>query len=202
MPSGFTSAEDMPMADTAAAAPSEETGRSHLRATFVKPLPGDAGPAEQAIVAISEVDEPLPTESNLREQIYAETASHFHRALSVDAHVDRPVLRGDHAEVTAQVERREGSQIVRLGFYPAGSRHFVIWASFPASQSASLTPELDAMFETYQPPGPAPAPGKSPWLGIASMGLVGLALIAAVRFWRHRRRARDGATGTGPVDPR
>jgi hypothetical protein len=188
LPPGFAPASNLPMEGSGAAAPSRNEVPKHLSAIFVEST-GDGGIGEPAVVAVSVVEEPLPPEGAERELLFSETAAHFHQSLAIDAHVDRPVTHGDRVELSAEVDRPQGSQIVRLAFFPAGTRHFVLWASSPAVRAASLATQFDAIFDSYRPPnGSAPAPNvPRPVLGLVAVAVAGLVLVAVRRLWRRTR---------------
>ncbi len=188
LPPGFALSSSMPLAGTAAAAPAPPGVQGRLVALFMEQVEADGGAREPALIAVSRVDAPLPSDTE-RETAYSEVFAHFHQDLAVDAHVDRPVVRGDHLEVSVEVERPQGTEAIRLGFYAAGEVHYVLWASYPVSRAGQLAARLDTLFDSYRPPGgPVPISAGRRRVGQAwAVALIGLGVILGVRLWRRRR---------------
>jgi hypothetical protein len=198
VPSTFRPAPDLPLLGTGAAAPGLPEAPGRALAFFVEATTADAG-SDTPLVAISEVSSPLPEENSLRDTVFSSTVAHFHQDLDLEAHVDRPIARGDHVEVSAEIARSHANQTVRLGFFPAGTRHFVIWASYPSARAGELTPVLDALFDSYRPPGSvSPGVRTSGNWRLGAIVVAGAIIAFATRVLRRRRLSAEAAGGHQP----
>ena len=202
VPSTFRPAPDLPLLGTSAAAPASTESPGRVLALFVEAEARDAG-VDPPLVAVSVVPTALPEDGSLRDSVFSSTVDHFHLHLDLEAHVDRPVIRGGHVEVSAEVSRHRSAEMVRLGFYPSVGRHFVVWASYPTVRSAELTPVLDALFDSFRPPGGLPAGPKTSGLWkLSAIAGMGVALAFAARVRGRRRSPPWSADRSGGSKPK